>query len=196
MTQRVPRGIRNKNPGNIRVSPHFDWQGEVKFKEKHPRYDADFCTFSEVQMGLRAMMKLLINYQQKHGLDTIKKAIGRYAPNNENDTKAYVRDVADWADLDPNKSYDFTDIMLLVPLCKAMVRKENGTPSTTEIEQGVVPYQWYSNKTYQEAYELAKRGRIVSHSPNNLVDKPAVFGEPRRPTIWERFLKWLEKSGD
>lgn len=61
----IPRGIRNNNPGNIRHSDQ--WKG---LTPEQP--DPDFCTFSTPEYGIRAMGVILLNYQRKHGLKTIR----------------------------------------------------------------------------------------------------------------------------
>ncbi len=175
----LPRGIRNKNAGNIERSNRFQWQGELRPAKTDPIYDERFCVFSDPAYGLRAMMKLLINYNQKHGINTLKDALNRWAPHHENDTNAYVKNVAKWADINPNAEWDFTDPIFLVPVVKAMVRVECGHPSDKQIERGATPYQWYSNKEYQDAYELAKRGRITSHSMNVVPEKKPEVKKPK-----------------
>lgn len=87
MTQ--PRGIRNNNPGNIRWGA--DWQG---LKKDGKLQDPSFCVFKSPVWGIRALAKLLKNYQRLYGLNTPRKIINRYAPPNENQTQAYIQSVA------------------------------------------------------------------------------------------------------
>lgn len=91
-----PRGLRNNNPGNIRInSDHF--QGEVK-----PSQDKDFKQFSSMAYGYRAMLKMLRNYKKNRGLKTLREWISRWAPANENHTDAYILYVADFAGISPD----------------------------------------------------------------------------------------------
>ena len=97
MTQSQPRGIRNRNPGNIDFNPRNDWQGQIG-KEPGGR----FAIFDTPENGIRALGKLLINYRGKDGMlgvggpgiDTVRETISRWAPGNENDTEAYIAAVA------------------------------------------------------------------------------------------------------
>lgn len=86
----IPRGIRNNNPGNIDYNPNNAWRGQlprdVKVEPRFARFDTPFN-------GIRALAKLLLNYRKIHGLRTIEGLIARWAPSNENDTKAYARQV-------------------------------------------------------------------------------------------------------
>lgn len=77
-----PRGIRNKNPLNIRYSPMNHWKGQIGSP-------SGFCEFDTMEHGYRAALVLLLNYV-KRGYDTIGSIIGRWAPASENDTQAYI----------------------------------------------------------------------------------------------------------
>jgi len=121
----IPRGIRNSNPGNLRKS-HDVWQGETAVQS-----DPDFVTFQAPEWGLRAMAKVLLNYQRA-GLDTVRKIIGRWAPTNENDTDAYVASVAMYVGVNEDARLDLTHPDLLVKLMKAIVRHENGQQPYTD----------------------------------------------------------------
>ncbi|MCE1635766.1 structural protein, partial [Enterobacter hormaechei] len=84
----MSRGIRNNNPGNIRWGD--DWQGLMPASQ---RTDKSFCQFVGPEYGLRAMIKILHNYNRKYGLKTVKEIISRWAPTNENNTDAYINHV-------------------------------------------------------------------------------------------------------
>jgi hypothetical protein len=84
----LPRGIRNKNPGNIRISIS-QWMGKLRIA------DPEFEQFSEMKFGIRALMKLLIGYINRD-FNTIEKIITRYAPGNENNTEAYIQAVCNY----------------------------------------------------------------------------------------------------
>ncbi|MBQ0089390.1 MAG: structural protein P5 [Prevotellaceae bacterium] len=79
------RGFRNNNPLNIRFNKANHWIGEIRLFKK----DKDFCEFQNCGYGYRAARIVLENYIKK-GFNTIDKMIARFAPNNENDTKAYA----------------------------------------------------------------------------------------------------------
>lgn len=114
-----PRGIRNNNPGNIRLGE--EWQGMSANQS-----DPSFVQFSTPEAGVRAMAKLLGNYRTLYGLETIEGIVGRWAPPNENDTGKYVSDVAAWTGLDPKARLDLDDEATMLKLTRAIARKENG----------------------------------------------------------------------
>ena len=87
---KLPRGIRNNNPLNIRRSAD-KWQG-LKAQQE----DREFFQFSEMKWGWRAAFRLLCHtYYEKHKLRTIRAIITRWAPPKENNTEAYIRRVTD-----------------------------------------------------------------------------------------------------
>lgn len=112
------RGIRNNNPGNIRHS-RDRWQGM-----RAEQTDPDFVQFVAPEWGIRALARLLLNYQTVHGLRTVRQLINRYAPPAENDTGAYVRHVAAALGVDPDESIAVRDH--LRPLVETIIRHENG----------------------------------------------------------------------
>lgn len=87
----TPRGLRNNNPLNIRRSPS-KWLGEVDILSG--RRDTVFCQFNSLVYGYRAAGKLLRTYQTKYKLYVLSQIIGRWAPPNENNTRAYATRVA------------------------------------------------------------------------------------------------------
>lgn len=119
----VPRGIRNKNPGNIDFSPSNNWVGQIGIEKGVPK--PRFCEFVDHQSGIRALGKLLQTYYNKHGLNTIRKILVRYAPDLENDTGAYIATVSKRTGLLPDQVIkNIKDPAVLGELMKAIIRHE------------------------------------------------------------------------
>ena len=96
-----PRGIRNNNPLNIRLSSD-KWQGQVL--PQRGSGEGAFCQFSEMKWGWRAAFRLLCHtYYGKYKLRTIRDIIYRWAPPNENGTLAYIRSVAERTGINADK---------------------------------------------------------------------------------------------
>lgn len=117
MPANAPRGIRNNNPGNIQKGAGF--QGEVEGND--PR----FATFATPEDGIRAIGMNLLTYQRQHGLDTVQGILNRWAPPSENDTGAYVGQVARALGVEPNQQLDLSDPATLTGLTAAIIRHEN-----------------------------------------------------------------------
>lgn len=117
---RTTRGLRNRNPGNLRGGP-VKWLGETG------RDRDDFCVFDSDDSGLRAAGKVLLTYRVRHGLDCIEEIISRWAPSSENNTRAYVDAVSRSMNVPPMMLLDVHDVGVLAPLMAAIVKHENGT---------------------------------------------------------------------
>lgn len=113
------RGERNNNPGNIRLSS-APWQGKVGGS------DTAFETFADAKAGIRALAVNLRTYQNRHGLDTVREIISRYAPASENNTAAYVRAVANAVGIGPDDQIDLSSDATLTALVAAIITHENG----------------------------------------------------------------------
>ena len=127
----MSRGLRNNNPGNIRLSS-TKWQGEVK-----PSKDNAFCQFVSIKYGYRAMFKTLKTYATKHGCNTIRKMINRYAPSNENHTDNYIKLVCDKAHMQPDVSVAINNKDEMCRIVAAMSFVENGVLAVmNDVEEG------------------------------------------------------------
>lgn len=137
MTDKRPRGIRSNNPGNIDYNPRNDWQGQVGIEVGVPK--PRFARFDTPENGIRALGKLIRAYQNKHGLKSIEQIISRWAPSNENNTRAYAEAVAKAVGVTAHANINVNRITILRPLVEAIIRHENGgNPyKNGEIDEGV-----------------------------------------------------------
>lgn len=83
---KLPRGIRNNNPLNIRKGAR--WLGQWYYPT-----DKEFCEFQTMAYGFRAAFRTLITYYTKHDCKTLEKIINRWAPPSENNTFSYIQHV-------------------------------------------------------------------------------------------------------
>lgn len=127
----LSRGLRNKNPGNLRLSQD-KWKGLCPVQA-----DKAFFQFTSMAYGYRAMLITLQNYRRKHGCRSMASIISRYAPATENNTSAYLAKVC--SDLQVSCTYepDVDDKQVMCRLAAAMSRVENGVPAVMrDIEAG------------------------------------------------------------
>ena len=117
-TGKLPRGIRNKNPGNIKLGT--DWDGLADEQS-----DPVFCIFKESVWGIRALMKILLTYRFTHKKTDVDSIISRWAPPSENDTNAYIDFVCKEINVNPMDKLD-NSIEHYLPLVKSIIRMENG----------------------------------------------------------------------
>ena len=118
--QALPRGLRNNNPLNIRKNTDV-FQGE-----KTPSSDSQFKQFKTMAYGYRAALKVITNYYRLYHLKTIRQIIGRWAPENENNTSAYVKLVSSYSGIPSDDPIDITNREQMIRIVAGMSKVENG----------------------------------------------------------------------
>lgn len=138
MSVQVPRGIRNNNPLNIRLS-NDKWVGMCD-----EQTDSQFCQFQTMKMGARAALKLIRNYLCNGGCKTLADIIKRWAPpSDNNDTDAYINRVAIIAGVDQDKPLKFDNKLRICKIARAMAIVENGSSWA----------HYFSITLFKEAYD-------------------------------------------
>ncbi|WP_416778174.1 structural protein [Xenorhabdus budapestensis] len=135
----MSRGIRNNNPGNIDHNPKNKWQGQLPHD---PKVEKRFCRFESAEYGIRALFKLLRNYQLRHQLHSIRKIINRYAPPVENNTESYIQFAAEKVGVSADEKISTQDKKVLFALAEGIIKMENSN------------LQPYSDDVFTRAFEL------------------------------------------
>jgi len=118
--KKLPRGIRNNNPGNLKKSS-ARWAGKVV----NP-LDTVFESFDTMQNGVRAAIKNA-HTQWNRGADTVQEFISIWAPKSDNNnTSAYVAAVAKKAGISPTKEFAFGNNDTTAKILHAVFIHENG----------------------------------------------------------------------
>lgn len=119
--KKLPRGLRNNNPGNIRSNSDL-FQGEIR-----PSKDNSFKQFKTMAYGYRAVFRILSNYYRNYKLDTIRKMIGRWAPPEDNNhTEAYIKAVSDYSGIPVDDPINANDREQMTRIVAGMSKVENG----------------------------------------------------------------------
>ncbi len=141
---KLPRGIRNNNPGNIELGDDA-WQGMLP-----EQVDKRFIQFESPEYGIRALAKLLRNYESRYGINTITGIISRWAPTGENNTRAYIQQVSKQTGFAPDEVLNLNSSDHLFRLVQAIIHHENGM-------------SYYDDETIYRGIELAfeKEGSLV-----------------------------------
>jgi hypothetical protein len=139
----LPRGIRNHNPGNIDRG-RDPWRGMAADQSGDPR----FVCFEGPEWGVRAIVRVLRSYRDRHGLRTVRGIISRWAPPAENPTGRYIAFVCDRLGLDPDEEVDIDEPGLLRTLVRAIIRKECGPGPLPEGD-------WYAPEVIDEGIRRA-----------------------------------------
>ena len=154
------RGIRNNNPGNLRLS-NEKWEGKISNEQNT---DGAFEQFTTFAFGVRALILLLRNYI-RGGRDTIRKIINSYAPaSDNNDTERYISFVVNrLVEGGVNVSADTVlaiNRLALRLLAQGIARMENGVEciSDAQFDEG---YQLLPEEVRQSiAQSLTRNGNF------------------------------------
>lgn len=135
----LPRGIRNNNPGNIDHNPANSWQGLATPPIEQGVPSPRFARFVAPEWGIRAIARLLITYQEKHRLSTVRGLINRWAPPRENNTEGYIQAVSRRIGVAPDEPVNVREHAVMRELVLAIIRHENGIQpySSAVIDRGL-----------------------------------------------------------
>lgn len=125
----IPRGLRNNNPLNIRVSPKNRWKGACTQQS-----DPAFVQFESMSWGIRAAYIIIRSYYRSCPAITPREILQRWAPASENNTAAYARAVAVITGFDLDKPIAFTDRRSMAVLLRAMALVECGSRYACQLE--------------------------------------------------------------
>ena len=116
----MPRGLRNNNPLNIRIS-RDKFVGEIQ-----PSQDKVFKQFETAAYGYRAAFRVLRTYINNYKCDTIRKIISRWAPKNENHTENYIKVVSERSGITADEPILADNREMMIRIVAAMSFVENG----------------------------------------------------------------------
>lgn len=102
----LPAPIRNNNPGALMPG-------------------GKLAQYSTPEEGLAALDNNLASYG-KQGINTVAGVISKWAPPNENNTQAYIADVAQRLGMKPNQQIDLSNPYARHALSTAIMLHENG----------------------------------------------------------------------
>lgn len=123
---KLPRGLRNNNPGNIRITKD-KWQGLRK-----EQTDKEFFQFESIDYGYRALLRTLQNYRKRHNCQTIADFINRWAPPVENNTNSYIISVCSQMGVPSSFMPDIYHKDTMCAFAAAISRVENGRNAKME----------------------------------------------------------------
>lgn len=173
-TVRLPKGIRNNNPLNLRESPG---DKTVWLHERATDDDAQFEEFDIPEGGIRAAAINFRTYKVKWNVRTVHELVTRWAPPKgkdangvpyTQDTRAYIRVVCNALGVDSFDVIDLEHWETLFSVMKVMIRHENGPAPRNW--QGRDDGTWYSDDLIIRGMNMARVTRAsvaeqVTRSP-------------------------------
>lgn len=120
--------MKNNNPFNIRQNNNNHWVGKVESNTNHNGFEQ----FISMKYGIRAGLKLLINYYNNYELNTIDKIITKFAPPTENDTEGYIKFVCAKTGYAHDQVIDLNNKTTLLSVAKAILKMESNMNATND----------------------------------------------------------------
>ncbi|KKZ18113.1 hypothetical protein AAY84_12230 [Serratia marcescens] len=165
-------GIRNNNPGNLRHAPNASGYTYTK--------DGVLVQFKTPEDGLSALSRQLMLYGDRNK-NTLNDILPTFAPKGENNTKAYIDDVAKKTGLSPTEPLDLHSPEVLARIMPAIINHENGTQPFTyqqieqSIQDSIVDPRWSGKRDQQQL--LMQRQKYAHEQP------PQVNALPQSSSI-------------
>ena len=148
----LPRGLRLKNPGNIR--PGAGFFGEIGD-------DGGYAKFASDAAGLRAIQRLLMTYGNQYGINTLRGLANRYAPPSDNNpTENYIEFLSQKTGIDPDEPINLAE------------RGAEIIPAIIGFEQGKQPFSQEMINTAINAAQFDDEDKIADALlPQELIDR-------------------------
>lgn len=167
------RNWRNNNPGNIEYGDFAKSLGAVGS-------DGRFAVFPSYDAGRQAKERLIFSSPSYRDL-TLEQAISRYAPPNENNTRAYVNQVAAAAGVPASTPMSQIPTQVRGNVLNAMERVEGFKPGRTYNAEGVrLPPAEIPNVV---ATQLDTQRPVTSRVPPNPVAMSPDLSLMRNPQM-------------
>ena len=119
------------------------------------------------EQGIKDIDANLLAYGQKHGINTLRGVISRWAPESENNTKSYVDTVSKRLSLDPDQKIDLTDPAIRHLIGAGIMLQEKGPQSIYKTQQPVDdldPLKYLSGASVDLAVQSAMKETAPAQS--------------------------------
>lgn len=139
-----PLGVINNNPLNMRPDGKSKWQGLANPPTMSVVRQGSYLVFVDPTYGWRAAALNLIAYQDRRGINTIRKICETWAPAADNNHPlAYAQAVSRFSGFDMDEPLDLHTYDHMRPVIVGMARVElGGDPLTwytaAQIDKGLV----------------------------------------------------------
>lgn len=159
-------GFRNNNPGNLRVAANATGK------------NGGFSTFANDADGRTAMARRQLMLYGDRGNNTLDGIIHTYAPQSENNTRAYIDSVSKATGYGAKEQVNLHDPETLKTIMAAMIKHENGAQPYTEeqllnaIQTAITDDRWSGKRNpdvlAQQRYDIISGSRGVDQEPTIL----------------------------
>ena len=188
-------GFRNNNPGNLRAAANATGK------------NGGFSTFANDADGRAAMARQLMLYGDR-GNNTLDGIIHTYAPQSENNTRAYIDSVSKATGYGAKEQVNLHDPETLKTIMAAMIKHENGAQPYTEeqllnaIQTAITDDRWSGKRNpdvlAQQRYDIisgSQTGNRDSSTLSNPSDETDILSGSQNRNRESIIQPELQRSG-
>lgn len=139
------RNFRNNNFGNLA----YVGQKGARLEDANAKGEQRFAKFDTPEEGMRALASQITSYSNGTSkaanyqkLNTVESIISKYAPANENNTKAYIANLSKSLGVSSTDQLDLTNPQVMTKMIRGVSTIEGGNPQVTDkfIENSIGNY--------------------------------------------------------
>jgi len=145
-TKPAKQGVNANNVGNIRPVGK----------------STGFQQMDTPESGIKAIDENLKTYGEKHGINTLRGVISRWAPPSENDTESYIKSISQKTGLKPDEKIDLSDPVVRHILSGPIILQEKGLKHIVNKQPSEQPTQ----PTGDEFDQLLSNAQPVTKEPS------------------------------
>ncbi len=192
-----PDSIDNQVQGALGYKPKQSKTTDANLGNIRPvGSNTEFLQTPTREQGIKDIDSNLLAYGTKHGINTLRGVISRWAPASENDTKSYVDTVSKRLSLDPDQKIDLTDPAIRHLIGAGIMLQEKGPQSIYKTQAQTQPQA----QTQQPTDDLDPL-KFLSGANVDLAVQSALKAKPEKaqsnlPAYKQTFNKLEEQSKD
>jgi len=132
--------VNNKVQGALGYKPKQSRTTDANLGNIRPiGSNTGFNQIETREQGIKDIDNNLLAYGKKHGINTLRGVISRWAPESENDVNAYVNTVSKRLSLGPDEKIDLNDAAVRHLISAGIMLQEKGPKSIYRIQQQKQP---------------------------------------------------------
>jgi hypothetical protein len=150
-----------------------------------------FQQMATPEEGIKAIDENLKVYGEKHGINTLRGVISRWAPPSENDTESYIKNVSQKTGIKPDEKIDLSDPVIRHILSGPIILQEKGLKNivqkTPNLQATQQIKQAEPTQTGDEFEQLLTNAQPIVKEPGKFAIEK--FTEPLKSISYEDWQK-------
>ena len=196
------RTFRNNNFGNLK----FVGQAGATLEKANAKGEQVFAKFDSPEEGLRAAANQLSSYADGTSkaagykkLNTVQDIITKYAPESENNTSKYIKDLSGKLGVAPDQALDFNNPDVMTKTLRSIATLEGGNPQVSDdfIKKSIGNRSGIAGKWKGEfnPETLAKINNLRAAKGLEPIKNTDQHAAPERQSLTDKVLEGAKEMG-